>query len=76
MAVVAQVEQGPIIAVTAEDDMPTAASVAAVGTTIGIIFYTAHVCASASAFARAAVYFYIVDEIGFSHDEFQLGVRG
>ena len=68
MAVVAQVQQGPIVAVAAQDDVSAATTITAIRTSIGVVLHTAHVCATASTLARAAVYLYIIYEIGFSHD--------
>jgi hypothetical protein len=69
MTVVAQVEQGPIVAVATEDDMSATTTITTVGTTIRVVLDAAHVGATTATLARAAVYLYVIYKIGFSHDE-------
>ena len=68
MTVVAQVQQRPIVAVSAQDDVSATAAVAAVRTTVGVVLHAAHVCAATSTLARAAIDLYVIDEICFSHE--------
>ena len=72
--IVAQVEEGPVVAVAAQDDVSATTTIATVGTTVGVVLHAAHVSAATAALARAAIYLDVVYKIGFSHDEFQLGV--
>lgn len=53
--------------VTAKDYMSTTTAVATVGTTFGDVFSAVEVSGACSAFAGAAMYFYVVDEVGISH---------
>ena len=64
VALVAQVEEGPVIAVAAQIDVAAAASVAAVGAAFWDVLGAVHMHGAASTFSGAAYYLDVVDEIG------------
>ena len=68
VAVVAQVKQGPVVAVSAQDDVSAASAIATVGTSVGHVLGTAHVCGAPSALARAAIYLYVIYKVRFCHN--------
>ena len=49
MTVVAQVQQRPIVTVTAQDDMSSTSAVTSIRATIGVVLHATHVCAAAAA---------------------------
>jgi hypothetical protein len=67
VAVVAQMEQSPVVTITAQDDMATSSTIATIGTTVRTIFLTPHVSRSATTLSGAAVYLYIINKVRFSH---------
>ena len=67
MAVVAQVEEGPIVAVATQDDVSATAAITTVGASVRVVLHAAHVRATATSLARTAIYFYVIDEIRFCH---------
>ena len=67
VALVAEVKQGPYIAVSAQDDVASPAAVASVGAAFGHIFGSVEMPASGSSLARAAKYLYVVYEVGVCH---------
>ena len=68
MAVVAQVEQCPVVAVATQDDVSASSAVAAVGASIRHVFGASHVCGTSSALTRAAIYLYVVYKVRFCHN--------
>ena len=68
VTVVAQVQQGPVVAVPAQDDVPPASAVATVRPSVGHVLGAAHVCGTTAALARAAVYLYVVNKVRFCHN--------
>lgn len=71
MAIVAQVEQRPVVAVAAQVDIASAPTIAAVGAAEGLVFGAVHVHRTAAALTGATVDFDVVYEIGF-----HVGIRG
>ena len=67
VAVVAQVQQGPVVAVAAENHVAASSSVTSVGAAIGNVFFTPHVRGASTALTGAAIDFYVVNKIRFSH---------
>ena len=67
VTVVLQMEQRPVVAVTAQDDMASSSSVTSVGASVGYVFLTPHMRRTSSALSGAAIYFYVVNKIRFSH---------
>ena len=67
MAVVFEVKQRPIVAVTAQNDMAPSSAIASVGTSIRTIFFASHVRRASSALTRATVNLYVIYKIRFSH---------
>ncbi len=65
MAIVAQVEQRPVVAVAAQVDVASAPTIAAVGAAEGLVFGAVHVHRTAAALTGATVDFDVVYEIGF-----------
>ena len=63
VAVVAQVQEGPVVAVAAQDDVSATTTIAAIGTTVGAVLGASHVGGTSSALARADVYLHVVNEI-------------
>jgi hypothetical protein len=63
MTVVAQVEQRPVVAVTAQNDMASSSAIAPVGTSVRTILLTPHVGRSSTTLTRAAVYLYIINKV-------------
>ena len=68
VAVVAQVEQGPVVTVAAQDDVSAASAVATVRPSVGHVFGTAHVCGTSAALPRTAIYLYVVYKVRFCHN--------
>lgn len=71
VAVIAQVEQGPVVAIAAEVDISPASTIAAIGAAEGLVFGAMHVHRTAAALTGATVDFDVVYEIGF-----HVGIRG
>jgi len=67
VAVVAEVQQSPVVTVAAKDYMASPSSVASVGAAIRDVFFAPHVGGASTALTGAAVYLYEVDKIRFSH---------
>ena len=65
VAVIAQVEQRPVVAVAAEVDITPTPTIAAIGATEGLVFGAVHVHRTAAALTGATVDFDVVYEIGF-----------
>ena len=58
-----EVQEGPKIAVTAQDDMASATAVTAVGAAFGDVFRSVEMSRAGAALPRATHYFYIVDKV-------------
>jgi len=67
MAFVFQVEQCPVVVVGTQVYAASVTSVASVGASVWVVFHVAQVHRAASAFSGAAIYFYVIYEIGFCH---------
>ena len=67
VAVISQVEECPVVAVGAQDDMSAASAIATVGTSLGQVLGAVHVCGASSSPTRAAIYLYVIYEICFCH---------
>ena len=67
MTVILQVQQCPVITVTAQDDMTSSSTIAPIGTSVRTIFLAPHVRRASSALTRATVYLYVINKIRFSH---------
>ena len=67
VTLIAQVEQGPVVAVAVQDDRATLAAIAAIGTAFGNILGTMQVRTTSTAFSGAAIDGYIVDKVRFCH---------
>jgi len=67
VTVVAQVQQCPVVAVSAKDYVTSSSSVTTVGAAIGYVFFTPHVRGASAALTGTAIDFYVVNEIRFSH---------
>ena len=67
VAVIFQVEQRPVVAVTPQNDMASSSSVTSVGASVGYVFLTPHMRRASSTLSGAAIYFYVVNKIRFSH---------
>lgn len=65
VAVIAQVEQRPVVAIAAQVDIPPAPTITAVGAAEGLVFGAVHVHRTAAALTGATVDFDVVYEIGF-----------
>ena len=65
VAVVAQVEERPVVVVAAQVDVSTTSPIAAVRATEGLVFAAVHVHRATSALAGTTINLYVVDEIGF-----------
>ena len=65
VAVIAQVEQGPVVAIAAEVDISPAPTIATIGAAEGLVFGAVHVHRTAAALTGATVDFDVVYEIGF-----------
>ena len=65
VAVIAQVEQGPVVAIAAEVDITPTPTIATVGAAEGLVFGAVHVHRTAAALTGATVDFDVVYEIGF-----------
>ena len=63
VALVLQVQQRPVVAVAAQDDVAAASTVASVGSALGHVLGSVHVCGTPSTLARAAVYLHVVYEV-------------
>ena len=63
VALVFQMEQGPVVMVSTQDDASSLTAVAAVGTAVGLILHVAEVHRSLAALTGAAVYLHVVYEI-------------
>ena len=63
MTLIAQMKEGPHIAVPLEDNMSSASSVAPVRSPFGHIFGTVEMTASGSSLSGAAEYLYIIYEV-------------
>ena len=62
-----EVEQGPVVVVATQVDTAAMTTVAPVGASVGVVLHMAQVHRAPATLARAAVYFYIINKIGFSH---------
>ena len=67
VAVVAEMEQGPIVAVAAEDDMSATSAVAAIRSAFRKVLGPMHMCGTSSATSGAAINLYVVNEIRICH---------
>ena len=67
VALIAQVEQGPIVVVGAQIDVPTSAAIAAIGAAVGLILGAVQVHRASAALTRAAVNLDVVGKVAFSH---------
>ena len=67
MALIFQMEQGPVVVVATQVDTAAMTTVAPVGASVGVVLHMAQVHRAPATLARAAVYFYIINKIGFSH---------
>ena len=67
VALILEVQQRPVVMVAAEIDASSTSAVATVRSAVGHVLGTAHVCGTSAALTRAALYLYVVYEIGFSH---------
>ena len=67
MTLVFEMQECPVIPVSAQDNIASFASVATVGTAIGNIFCTVQMRHTTTAPTRAAYYLYIIYEIRFCH---------
>ena len=65
VAVIAQVEQRPVVAVAAEVDITPTPTIATIGAAEGLVFGAVHVHRTAAALTGATVDFDVVYEIGF-----------
>ena len=65
VAVIAQVEQGPVVAIAAAVDITPTPTIATVGAAEGLVFGAVHVHRTAAALTGATVDFDVVYEIGF-----------
>ena len=63
VSLVLEVQQRPVVAVAAQDDVAAASAVAAVGSALGHVLGAVHVCGTPAALARAAVYLHVVNEV-------------
>ena len=66
---VAQVQQGPVVSVSPEDDIPSFAPVAPVRPAVGLVFGPAHVCGAPASLARAAIDFHVVYKVRIGHGD-------
>ena len=66
---VAQVQQGPVVSVSPEDDVPSLAPVAPVRPAVGLVFGPAHVCGAPASLARAAIDFHVVYKVRIGHGD-------
>ena len=64
-----QMQQRPVIVVAAQIHIATSATIAAIGSTIGLVFGPVQVYGATPALSGAAKYFHIVYEIGFWHNQ-------
>ena len=67
VAVVAQMQQCPVVAVAAKNYVAASSSVTSVGASIRNVFFTPHVRGASAAFTGTAIDFYVVNKIRFSH---------
>lgn len=61
------VERCPVVVVGTQVYAASVTSVASVGASVWVVFHVAQVHRAASAFSGAAIYFYVIYEIGFCH---------
>ena len=67
VTLVSQVEQRPVVMVSAKDDTTTFTAVTTVRSTIRVIFDVTQMHTPASALTRAAIDLDVVNEVGFFH---------
>jgi hypothetical protein len=67
MTLIFQVKQRPIIVVASKIHASSTSAITTIRTAIGLIFHVAKVHGSSATLTRAAIYFYVVDEIRVSH---------
>ena len=75
MTVVAQVEQGPVVAIATQDHAPAIPAVSAVRTSFRHVFGAMHVGRSSTALTRATIDLDVVYEIGFHSFLFKQSYR-
>ena len=75
MALVFQVQQRPVVMVTAQDDTTTLTAVTAVRTAIGIILHMAQVHGALAALSRAAIDLHVVYKVRFHKFLFGNGLQ-
>ena len=67
VALILEVQQRPVVMVAAEIDASSTSAVATVRTAVKLVLYVAQVHGALATLTRAALYLYVVYEIGFSH---------
>ncbi|CUQ57299.1 Uncharacterised protein [Segatella copri] len=67
VALILEVQQRPVVMVAAEIDASSTSAVATVRTAVRLVLYVAQVHGALATLTRAALYLYVVYEIGFSH---------
>ena len=67
VALILQMQQGPVVVVAAKIDASSTSAIATVRSTIRLVLHVAQVHGAFTTLTRAAIDFYIIYEIGFSH---------
>ena len=67
VALILQMQQGPVVVVAAKIDASSTSAIATVRTAIRLVLHVAQVHGAFTTLTRAAVDLYIIYEIGFSH---------
>jgi hypothetical protein len=63
------VQQCPNVLATTNNDVTTSTTITTIGTALGYKLLSPKVTTASTALTGTAAYFYVIDEIGFSHNK-------
>jgi hypothetical protein len=70
MLAIFQVQQCPNVFATSNNNVTATTAITTIGTTLGYKLLSPKMSTAGSALTGTAAYFYVIDEIGFSHNKF------